>query len=258
VSTITTNKWGKYEMEPIPIGQGKQGQVFKGFDPIQKKKVAIKVTKNIESSQYEAFVMQEYGSHKFLAQYYDFFVLNQKAYLVMEWIQGDSLKNKSKIYDEKTAVQITLNLLDGLKHLHNKGYLHADILPNNIMMVKSKVNTVKLIDLGIAVRKGSNNLYEGKHYRKRDTIFCPPEQRLSKRWVLDDSSDLYRIAGICVSLLTKKKPLLNRDTRSHICSLKNEKLERAINKAMHPNREKRYQNAADMMKALERFSRRPK
>jgi hypothetical protein len=56
----------------------------------------------------------------------------------------------------------------------------------NIMMVKSKVNTVKLIDLGIAVRKGSNNLYKGKHYRKQDTIFCPPEQRLSEWWILDD------------------------------------------------------------------------
>jgi len=246
--------WGKYTADSRPVGQGKQGFVYKGFDPEKNKKVAIKVTQNIEGARHEAAVMRSYGVHRHLVRYCDLFARDQDAYLVIEWVKGDSLKNSKRAYDEKSAVRITLNLLDAAARLHGSGYLHCDILPNNVMMVPGRPDTLKLIDFGIAVAKGPDGLYKGKHYRKKDTILCPPEQRLDDRWVLDDSSDLYRIAGICVFLMTKKKPALDRKTRAHRCKLKNKKLERVLNRAMHPDRGKRYRSAEDFIRALRPFA----
>lgn len=251
---MSTLHWGRYEGNQTPIGGGSQGKLFKGFDPVHRRTVAVKESINIERAQREASAMMAFGTHKHLTQFYDFFILNNKAYLILEWIEGHSLNKNPQKYDEKKAVRITLNLLDGLKHLHEKGFLHRDIMPNNVMLTKGMANTVKLIDFGSTVKKGPDNIYQNKHSRKRNTFYCPPEQRRSEWWVLDDSSDLYRVAGICFFLLTAKIPELNSRTGAHRCLLKNKSLEKILNKAMDPTREKRFRNAGDMIKALKGFA----
>lgn len=133
-----------------PIGEGKYGIVYLAYDQLKKRKVAIKELENLEHAMHEAYVMKQCGSSKFLPTFYDFFKNNGKAYIVMEYIEGktfgENFDSHGKKRNEKLSVQITINILKGLKVFHKTGFYHDDVKPKNVMIHNDDPKTVKIID----------------------------------------------------------------------------------------------------------------
>ncbi len=162
------------------IGSGRFGTVYSGYDSITKVKVAIKELKNVEMAKYEAEVLKHNHSNFFPA-FYHFFMFRNKAYIVMEYITGNVL-GKYPYKDgikrgHSNSIQITINILQAIKTLHQTGFIHGDIAPQNIIMRDEEPDTVKIIDFGSGRRIQSKN---------------------------DIQEDLKKIAWLCIFLLTGK------------------------------------------------------
>ena len=262
----------KYKVDLMPKHSGVFGQIYIGFDMTLKREVAIKRLSNIESAKEEARVMAAYGANEFLPHVYDFFTFGIDGYIVMELIQGQRLGDhlKGKIREKGKAIRITMNILQGLSHLHKKGYLHTDIQPKNILINKDRSYTVKIVDFGSTVKKGSDGLWRGKP-KGGTWEYMPPEQ-FESDVSLDDSSDVYAAAGICAYLLSGRAPYLpdfentgyneekyrnecyRLNSKILACDMPDESLKEILVKATHPDRENRYGSAKDLIKALRHFS----
>lgn len=272
VQNMAKGYWNRYEVDLTPKHLGAFGQLYFGYDPILQRKVAIKKLSSIESAKYEARVMAGYGAHEFLPQVYDFFTFGTDGYIVMEFIEGQRLGHhlKGRKREKGKAVRITMNILRGLRHLHKKGYLHTDIQPENILIHEDQSRTVKIVDFSSAVKKNRDGIWKGKP-KGGTWEYMPPEQ-FEKNAILDDSSDVYAAAGVCVYLLTGQAPFLpdfeitGEDTvdkyraecktlHSYIleCDLNDKSLKEILIKATHPNRKKRYRSAQELINALRPF-----
>lgn len=244
-------KWNKYEVNPKPIDKGYQGQIYEGYDPFSNKKVAIKQFNKVKHAHRELSLMKSYGIHPMLPEYYDYFTRKDKGHIVMEFLDGEPLINKQKIYRESLSIQIILSVLEAFNHLHTKGFLHCDIGPQNIMIQGDNPESVKVIDFANGVKKGKDGVFKGRKYRKKNP-YGPPELRESK-WVLDDSTDLYGVATTALFLLTNNHPNYDEKRKTHPIALHNKELQRVFQKAMHPDRNKRYSSAKELFKALQPF-----
>ena len=244
----------RYEIRSKPVGEGKQGRVYFGRDAERRKGVAVKETFDPAHAEQEARAMRSVGPSPYLPAFVDCFLAHGRGYLVTAWISGRPLRDVRAKRKRRVAVGIALDVLKALQDVHAAGYLHGDVHVNNVMFAKRNAGRVKLIDLGRALPKGEDGIYRGKHERKAPRAFAPPEQRRSGRWTLDDSSDLYKAAGLCVYLMTRKKPALDPASGGHRCTLKNKKLQSVLNKAMRADPKERYRSAAEFIRALEPFA----
>ncbi len=234
---MNTQIWNNYRVERHPVGKGKKGNIFRGYDAINKRDVAIKRMKDIEGARKEAAIMKEYSRHDFLPTYYDFFIDERYAYIVMEWIEGKSMKKNKKKLKSKQALTFTLKILDGLHHLHKSGSVHSDLHRGNIMLLAPNYKSLKIIDFG------NGKLIENKAHK------YPHD--LSWKQVKDQSRDLYRAAALCVYMLTGKRPQNERDIQD--ITIKNKELRNVLVKALSIEKANRYQTAQEFKQALEPF-----
>jgi len=258
-------KLNGYFIEEAPIGAGVFSQVFKGFDPVHGRMVAIKRTESIDLAQSEVQVMKAYGVHPHLPRLYDFFIHEQAAYLVMEFVGGPAISNHhlwGKSYSVQSAVFITIQILEGLARLHRSGFLHLDLQPLNIVFSDEGIETIKIVDFGSAVQKNEQGFWEGYPVGGTWEYMAPEQFERPAR--LDDTSDLYAAAGICVFMLTGRVPFLPPDIQSSRyylecrelhqklpeLNLNNKKLQSILSRALHPDRKERYQTAEAFLVAL--------
>ncbi|CAH1221497.1 hypothetical protein PAECIP111891_05203 [Paenibacillus allorhizoplanae] len=148
------NMWGGYTVDLNLIGSGALGKVYKAYDS-KGRQLAIKETSNREAARREARIMQSYRVGEFLPRYYDYFEIGEKGYLVTEYIRGTTLGDDfhntfTNKRDQDLSVEITINILKGIRQLHKTGYIHNDVLPKNVMILHNKPETVKVIDFNIA------------------------------------------------------------------------------------------------------------
>lgn len=136
----------------------------------------------------------------------DFFQENQTAYLVMEYVEGETLaqhimkQKKPLSYDE--ANRMIFNIASALGYIHKKGLLHRDISPDNIMLTKD--GNMKLIDFGATRQYVSNETVDMSVLVK--TGFSPLEQ-YSRSGNQGPWSDIYALAATYYYVLSGKKPL---------------------------------------------------
>jgi serine/threonine protein kinase len=243
-----------YDVLATPIGKGLQSRVYKGFDHVHRRTVAIKKRVNIASAQNEAIVISKYGKHPFLPQFYDYFTFKNRAYIVMEYIDGQPLGKGRQIKKRNRgdAVAITKNVLKGLQHLHNQGILHCDILPKNIMISQEDVDKVKIVDFGCSVEKSEAGIYKGERRHKKVT--GKPLEFRKQILLLDDTSDIYNCAYLCACLLRGRPPKWNKALQAHTCSIEDKLLNACLQKAMNKNQHLRYQHVQEFIDDLERLS----
>lgn len=266
---------GRYEMQEI-IGIGGMAVVYKAYDRIDDRIVSIKVLKE-EFLGNEEFMRRFRNesraiailSHPNIVKVYDVSFGDRLQYIVMEYIDGITLKEyieQQKQLSWKEAVHFTLQILSALRHAHEKGIVHRDIKPQNIMLLKD--GTVKVTDFGIArfanseTRTMTDKAIGSVHY-------IAPEQ--ARGSITDEKADIYSVGVMLFEMLTGKLPFEAENAVSvAIMQLQSEPrhprdinpsipegLEEIVLKAMKKEPSQRYSSAAEMIEDIRKFQNNP-
>src|SRR3990172_5781223 len=155
--TSKMKKIGKYEIL-AELGKGGMGIVYKARDPIINRTVAIKVIleAGLEAEEMKKRFYREAQTagnlnHENITVVYDMGEENGKPYIVMEFLQGNELREIIKAKQSWTLRQkldCTIQICSGLKKAHDNGIVHRDIKPENIFVLED--GKVKIMDFGIA------------------------------------------------------------------------------------------------------------
>jgi serine/threonine protein kinase len=261
-----------------PLGNGVFGRVYLGRDQELGRDIALKQTTDLNMAQREFTIMNSYGIHPNLPEVYAFAEDSGVAYIAMQLIKGKQLGNYlfGPKYSEEFTLQVLINLLKGVGRLNERGYLHLDIHPENILMENDLPDSVNLVDFGVAEKKAENGFWSGVT-RGGTWEYFPPEQGdVEEKSIvtLDDTADTYSVAGVGLYLLTGQAPVLpdftkfgnplelgesTREYREECLRLKEKfpsrtpenDLERILFKGMSLSKEERYKSAAEFRAALE-------
>ena len=147
----------RYRIERV-IGIGGMAVVFKATDILMRRMVAVKILKDEISGDDQSvkrFINESKAvamlSHQNIVNIYDVSVRENIKYIVMEYVEGITLKNyiqHREVLNLREIISYTSQILRALEHAHKKGIVHRDIKPQNIMLLKNGV--IKVTDFGIA------------------------------------------------------------------------------------------------------------
>lgn len=266
---------GRYEIQEI-IGVGGMAVVYKAHDNQENRTVAIKILKE-EFISNEEFLRRFKNeskaiamlSHPNIVKVYDVSFGDLIQYIVMEYIEGITLKEfieREGSLRWKDAVHFAIQILKGLQHAHDKGIVHRDVKPQNIMVLPD--GTIKVTDFGIArfsrsdQRTITDKAIGSVHY-------ISPEQARGEK--TDEKTDIYSVGVMLYEMLTGQLPFqaesavsvaimqLQRDPQlpTEINGSIPVGLEQITMHAMQKNPERRYQSAAEMLCDLGAFRKDP-
>ena len=193
------------------IGEGGMANVYLAEDTILNRKVAIKVLRGDLSSdekfirrfQREALSVSNL-SHPNIVEVYDVGEEDGQHYIVMEHIEGKTLKQLLKKRDSLTlseVLDIMTQLTDGISHAHESYIIHRDIKPQNIMILDD--GKVKITDFGIAMALNATQLTQTNSVMG-SVHYLPPEQASGKNATI--KSDIYSMGILMYELLTGTVP----------------------------------------------------
>ena len=262
-------KIGKYEIQGV-LGRGGMGAVYRGFDPVISRAVAIKTiaksTLGDEELQHllarfrhEAQAVGRLADPR-IVQIYDYGEDEELAYIVMELVNGKTLQEhlqQHANYDLREVGEIIRQLLEGLGHAHAAGVVHRDVKPSNIML--NADGQIKISDFGIAHTESSELTQHG------DVLGTPhymaPEQFLGL--AIGVPADLYAVGVIAYDLLTGTKPFVG-STATVMQQVLNQRpanptslnpalstlVDEVLQKALAKKPEDRYQSAREFTEAF--------
>lgn len=206
---------GEYDLIQ-PLGQGGMGQVYEAIHRRLQKRVAIKVIRLDHQDNQQLFARFEREikaagqmHHPHLIEAHDAGEQDGQLYLVMEFLQGTDLKQYIQQHGPMTpikACELVRQAAMALQHLHEKGLVHRDVKPSNLMLTPE--GQIKLLDLGLArwqaEREGDSSLTaQGCYLGTPD--FLAPEQ-IENVSQVDIRADLYGLGGVLFYLLTGQPP----------------------------------------------------
>ena len=264
----------RYEILDV-LGTGGMAVVYKARCHRLNRLVAIKILKD-EFSRDEEFRRRFNAegeavamlSHPNIVQVYDVSSTDAANFIVMELIDGISLKQymeKKGVLNWKETLHFGMQIAKGLEHAHSRGIVHRDIKPHNVMVLKN--GSVKVMDFGIArVMSKTNTLTKealgSVHY-------ISPEQ--AKGGWVDNRSDLYSLGVVMYEMMTGRPPYdgespvavaiqhINGGARKPSDLNPNipAGLEQIIMKGMALDTKDRYPSAGEMLKDMEEFRKNP-
>lgn len=267
---------GRYEIQEI-IGVGGMSVVYKAYDNVDDRIVAVKILKD-EFADDAEFVRRFKNeskaiavlSHPNIVKVYDVSFGEKLQYIVMEYVDGITLKEyilKQKLITWNDAVFFTTQILKALQHAHDKGIVHRDIKPQNIMLLST--GNIKVTDFGIArfsrteTKTLTENAIGSVHY-------ISPEQ--AKGEFTDERADIYSLGVVFYEMLAGEVPF-EADSAVSVALMQLQKdpkklteinpdiplgIEQICIHAMQKNPDDRYQTATEMLIDLEEVIRNPK
>ena len=266
---------GRYEITEL-IGVGGMADVYKATDILEDKTVAVKILKT-EFADNEEFVRRFRNeskaiavlSHPNIVKIFDVGFSEKIQFIVMEYIDGITLKEfmeQQGVIKWKDCVHFIIQILRALQHAHDRGIVHRDIKPQNIMLFSD--GTIKVMDFGIARFARE----EGKTISDKaigSVHYISPEQ--ARGDVTDEKSDIYSVGVMMYEMLCGVKPfdgdnpvavaLMHMQNEAQPLRAVNdsipEGLEEIVIRAMQKEAPKRYQSASEMIKDIEEFKKNP-
>lgn len=266
---------GRYEIQEI-IGVGGMSVVYKAYDNVDDRIVAVKILKDefLNNDDFKRRFKNESKaiallSHENIVKVYDVNFGEKLQYIVMEYIDGITLKefiNKQGSITWNDALFFMTQILRAVQHAHDKGIVHRDIKPQNIILLPN--GNLKVTDFGIArfSRSDTKTLTEqaigSVHY-------ISPEQ--AKGEYTDEKADIYSIGVVLYEMLSGKVPFEADSAVSVALMQVNSNAEdlRKINPdipigleqicmhAMQKNPADRYQSATEMLLDIEEIVKNP-
>ncbi len=203
---------GKYKVVEV-IGKGAMGVVYKGYDPVLERPVALKtVRKELIDQELAGKIIARFKNealaasrltHPGIVGIYDYGENRQLAYIAMEFVQGRGLRDflaRQERFGLQDVMSIMSQLLDALDYAHDHGVVHRDIKPQNLIMTPN--GQLKLADFGIARIDRSNLTQIGSVMGT--PAYMSPEQYAGQQ--VDRRSDIFSCGVVLYELLTGVKP----------------------------------------------------
>ena len=267
---------GRYLIQSL-VGVGGMANVYRGVDEKTGNAIAVKVLKE-EFLDNEELVRRFKNeskaisilSHPNIVKVYDVSVTDRLQYIVMEYVDGitlkEYLKQRGGALTWKETVYFATQVLGALQHAHAKGIIHRDVKPQNIMLLAD--GSIKMMDFGIArfsraqSQTVSDKAIGSVHY-------ISPEQAKGDR--TDARTDIYSVGVMLYEMLSGRLPF-DGDGAVSIAIMQisdkpkplaqvapnvPEGLRQITEKAMEKDPAKRYQSAQEMLDAIEAFKRNP-
>ena len=222
---------GRYTIEGV-LGQGGFGITYLGIDELHEKKVAIKeffpqgiVTRNIEyqdtvtvtfvgeKDNYEkgkerflkeARTMAKFSKDEGIVKALDFFEINNTAYIVMEYLEGITLKQylrENQRIAPEDLIELLVPLIESLDEIHSQGMIHRDISPDNIMVLPD--GRIKLMDFGAA--RDYTEFGEKSLSIVLKPGYAPPEQ-YQTHGIQGPWTDIYALCATMYKCITGENP----------------------------------------------------
>ncbi len=265
----------RYEIQEV-IGVGGMAVVYKAYDSIDDRIVAVKILKEeyLANEEFRRRFKNESKaiavlSHPNIVKVYNVSYGDRLQYIVMEYVEGITLKEYIEQQGKlgiKETVHFTMQILRALQHAHDKGIVHRDIKPQNIMLLSN--GNIKVTDFGIArfsysdTKTMTDSAIGSVHY-------ISPEQ--ARGDATDARADIYSVGVVLYEMLTGQLPFQSDNSVSvALMQLQNDpKLPRELNgsipmgleqivmHAMQKSTKNRYQSAAEMLLDIEEFKRNP-
>lgn len=249
----------KYEIVE-EIGRGGSASVYKAWNKALSCYVAVKVYENKQRWDVREKELLKELRHPAFPVVMDYMESEEKACLIMEYIEGVNLERyieKSGPVGKEQAVIWAAGLADALAYLHNRNtpILYQDMKPSNIIV--NERGEVKLVDFGSVYLKYQE---DPNDYVHRGTYgYAAPEQFEGRAWdSIDERSDIYGLGATLHHMLTGNNPsmppYLLRPLRAYNAALPRT-LEKIVDKATAERKEGRYRNILEMRNALIKTSR---
>ena len=248
------------------VGHGGMATVYLGVQDLLKRDVALKIMlpEMARDKKFRNSFMSEGAiiaslDHPNIVRIHDIGIVDETIlYMAMEYLSGNTLKEKlSKgILPFPEAFRILKQVASGLSYAHDKGYIHRDIKPGNILFREN--GTAVITDFGIAKLQDTSGELTQMGYTMGTIQYMSPEQVVTTD--LDKRSDIYSLGLIFYEMLTGLKAFkaetaiqaIHQHTTLPPPTLEGEYayLQAAIDKVLAKEPENRFQNATDFVKAV--------
>ena len=262
---------GRYEMKQPPIGHGGMGVVYKAYDTITKRFVAIKTMwGNVDPAAIELFEREwtvlARISHPNIVDILDTGEFREngrrKPYFVMPLLPGSTLenliRNASQRLTVERIVEVIFQACRGLQAAHDQGLVHRDLKPSNIFVMED--DTVKIIDFGVvhlADTRSATGIKGTLHYMAPEQFDLKPCTPLS---------DIFSLSVVCYEALTGRKPFARKTEMEVVEAIRtyipppaseinpavNQLLSRTVHKGMAKQAWHRFSNAREFGDTLQK------
>ena len=263
-----------------PLDKGGMGSVYKGRDHHRQMDVAIKFLLDNEKKQdetlkrfkQEALLLNDLNHDNVVRVYAFGWHPESGAYLILEYVHGQSIEayiEKCGAFEMRDAIDLLIQICDGLIHAHECGVLHRDLKPANFMLVEDEDGRtkIKILDFGISRRlepeKALALTQEGHVFGS--PLYMSPEQCQGQ--ALDERGDIYSLGCVAYEMLTSSPPLIADTWLATVIKHVTEAppplstyidnappgLNDVIQKCLSKKKEDRYQTVAELRAALLNF-----
>ncbi|MCA9097153.1 MAG: serine/threonine protein kinase, partial [Planctomycetaceae bacterium] len=206
-----TKTFGRFQIRSL-LGEGAYGTVYRAFDPVLDREVALKIPKfsgDLERRQ-ERFLREAKAAarlrHPNIVGVYESGKIGDSSYIAAEYVDGRTLsiliEEGLPTFDE--TARICTALAEGLAYAHDHGVVHRDIKPGNVLM--DSEGQPQIADFGLAKRLDEDATMTTEGGILGTPAYMPPEQARGQLEKIGPASDQYSLGVILYEMLTGKRP----------------------------------------------------
>jgi TonB family protein len=265
---------GRYQIQ-ASVGAGAMGAVYKAFDPLIKRTLAIKTLRldiPRDSPEYQSFIERFYHearisgtlSHPNIVTLFDIGEENGLPYLAMEYVEGEtiaSMLERGQRFPPEKVIALVSQVGAAVDYAHGRGVIHRDVKPSNLILYGG--DRIKVTDFGIAKVMGSGGTQAG--VLLGTPSYMSPEQAMGEK--LDGRTDIFSLGACAFEMLSGQQPFPGSNVTAILYKVVNAEPVEPANLEMHglvPQKfhevflrvlakkpDDRYQTAAEFVQDLE-------